>query len=66
MPLSSLAPEAVTLAQTIYDWRRFDDMSKLGDVLEAAGCNEPEVLGHCRARNRHVRGCWLIDAMLGK
>ena len=46
--------------------RWFDDMPRLANVLEKAGCEESEVLGHCRARSRHVRGCWLIDLILSK
>ena len=35
-------------------------------VLERAGCNDPEILGHCRGAGEHVWGCWLVDLFLGK
>lgn len=37
----------------------------LGDALEDAGCNDPAVLAHCRDHAEHVRGCWLVDLLLG-
>ena len=33
--------------------------------LEDAGCADPDVLSHCRG-GLHVRGCWVIDLLLGK
>jgi hypothetical protein len=53
------------LAATIYDERRFELMPILADALEDAGCHDSEMLGHCRGMP-HVRGCWLIDLILGK
>ena len=38
----------------------------LADALEDAGCDDAEVLAHCRGDGPHVRGCWLIDMLLGK
>lgn len=54
------------IAQAIYDDRRFEDMPILADALEEAGCAEPVILDHCRASGLHVRGCWLVDLILGK
>jgi hypothetical protein len=54
------------IAQGIYDDRAFDRMPILGDVLEDAGCTDTEILGHCRQPGAHVRGCWLLDFLLGK
>jgi len=56
----------VKLAQAIYSERRFGDLPILTDALEKAGCDDPEILGHCRAAGPHFRGCWVIDALLGK
>lgn len=61
-----LTPSVTTLAQTIYDARSFHRMSKLADALEAAGCKHAEVLAHCRVQGPHVRGCWVVDPILGK
>jgi hypothetical protein len=54
------------LARTIYADRRFEEMPVLGDALEEAGCADAEVLEHCRSSVGHVRGCWLLDALLGR
>jgi hypothetical protein len=54
------------LARTIYDKRRFEDLPVLADALEDAGCTDTYVLNHCRAPGEHVRGCWVVDLLLGK
>lgn len=59
-------PAAVALARAIYDRRVFDLMPALADTLEKAGCHDPEILGHCRMPGGHARGCWVVDAVLGK
>jgi hypothetical protein len=56
----------VTLAQSIYDHRQFEDMPILADALEEAGCDNADVLNHCRGHGAHVRGCWVVDLCLGK
>jgi hypothetical protein len=38
----------------------------LADALEDAGCTDAELLGHLRGPGPHLRGCWAIDAVLGK
>lgn len=54
------------LAQGIYDERAFDLMLILADALEEAGCTNQDILAHCRQPGEHVRGCWVVDALLGK
>jgi hypothetical protein len=56
----------VKMAQSIYDERAFDRLPILADALEEAGCHDPEILGHCRQPGEHVRGCWIVDLILGK
>lgn len=56
----------VNLARTIYDERRFEDLPILGDALEDAGCDNTDILSHCRGPGPHVRGCWVIDLLLAK
>jgi hypothetical protein len=89
------------IAQAIYDGRLFDHMPILADALEDAGCDNADVLAHCRNEERcddclgngfqhssphyrqafqcdhcastgwiplrgpHVRGCWVLDLLLG-
>lgn len=51
------------MAEAIYREHRFADMPMLGDALEEAGCDSPELLRHCRHHTEHARGCWLLDAL---
>jgi hypothetical protein len=57
---------AVGLARSIYAARAFDRLPILADALEEAGCDNPDVLSHCRGDGPHVRGCWVVDLVLGK
>ena len=61
-----LLPAVVELAQAIYDDRAFDGMPDLADALHEAGCTEAKILSHCRSEGPHVRGCWVVDLILGK
>jgi hypothetical protein len=54
------------LARAIYEDRAFDRMPVLADALMDAGCAEEQVLAHCRSEGPHVRGCWVVDLVLGK
>jgi hypothetical protein len=31
-----------------------------------AGCADEQILEHCRSNGPHVRGCWVVDLVLGK
>jgi hypothetical protein len=57
---------AVALASGIYADRAFDRLPILADALEEAGCDNADVLAHCRGPGPHVRGCWVVDLVLGK
>jgi hypothetical protein len=61
-----LTPTVVALATGIYANRAFDRMPILADALEEAGCENADVLLHCRQPGEHVRGCWVVDLVLGK
>ena len=54
------------MAEVIYDDRAFDRLPILADALEDAGCDDADILGHCRGPGPHVRGCWVVDLLLGK
>lgn len=54
------------IAQTIYDKSHFTDLPILADALEDAGCDNDDILRHCREPAEHVRGCWAVDLLLGK
>jgi hypothetical protein len=59
-------PAVLHLAQSIYDDWAFDQLPILADALKEAGCASREVLDHCRSPGPHVRGCWVVDLVLGK
>jgi hypothetical protein len=61
-----LMPAVVNLTQAIYQDRAFDHLPVLADALEEAGCVNADLLTHCRGPGPHVRGCWVVDAVLGK
>jgi hypothetical protein len=61
------------LARVIYEERRLPWgeldlhlLAALAEVLEDAGCTDAVILGHCRAEGPHVRGCWVVDLLLGR
>jgi hypothetical protein len=61
------------LAQSAYDDRQLPvgslDRSRLAvlaDALEDAGCTDRALLDHLRGPEVHVRGCWAVDALLGR
>jgi hypothetical protein len=54
------------LARAIYEERRFHELPALGDALAQAECTNTAVLAHCREPGEHVRGCWVVDLLLGK
>ncbi len=61
-----LTSDVVNLAKAIYDEQAFDRMVKLADSLKQVGCDQPDILAHCTGKGPHVRGCWVIDLLLGK
>jgi hypothetical protein len=63
---SWLTSIVLALAGQMYELRDFSVMPILADALEEAGCDDVDVLGHCRSSGPHVRGCWVVDLVLGK
>ena len=61
-----LTSTVLALATGIYDDRAFDRMPILADALQDAGCDNADILDHCRGSGPHVRGCWVVDMLLGK
>jgi hypothetical protein len=61
-----LMPAVTSLAHAIYADHAFTRMPELADALAAAGCTDADVLSNCRGPGPHVRGCWVVDLILGK
>jgi hypothetical protein len=57
---------ALSLAKQMYEAREFSAMPILADALQDAGCDNDDILSHCRGPGPHVRGCWVVDLVLGK
>jgi hypothetical protein len=61
------------IAQALYHERQFPigrldvgQMAILADGLEDAGCTDSSILEHLRGPGPHVRGCHILDTLLGK
>ncbi len=58
--------DVVGLARAIYDEKEFERLPILADALMDAGCEDEQIISHCRGDGPHVRGCWVVDLALGK
>jgi hypothetical protein len=61
-----LTPKVLVLAELIYAQRAVNRMPTLANALANAGCTNGDILAHCRQPGEHVRGCWVIDLLVGK
>jgi len=61
-----LTSTVTALAHQMYHSRDFSAMPILADALQDAGCDNADILDHCRGPGPHVRGCWVVDLVLGK
>jgi hypothetical protein len=57
---------AVALAHRMYESYDFSAMPILADALQDAGCDNDDILNHCRCESPHDHGCWVCDLVLGK
>lgn len=57
--------DVLALARGISADIAFDRMPILADALQDAGCTKDRILRHCRSSGPHVRGCWVLDLLLG-
>jgi hypothetical protein len=58
--------DTVGLARGIEADLAFDRLLLLADALMDAGCDNERILAHCHSPGPHVRGCWVVDLVLGK
>ncbi|QJW94717.1 hypothetical protein [Frigoriglobus tundricola] len=56
----------VLLARQMHESRDYSAMPVLADALQDCGCDNCDMLDHCRGPGPHVRGCWVVDLVLGK
>lgn len=70
---SWLTANVRSLAQAAYEERQLPEgtldphrLGVLADALEESGCDSAEMLAHCRQSKLHVRGCWVLDLLLGR
>jgi hypothetical protein len=66
LPHGWLTSTVRQIAKGIYQERAFDRLPILADALEDAGCDNQDILQHCRQPGLHVRGCWVVDLILGR
>jgi hypothetical protein len=64
MVLSWHGGKITKTAQNIYHDRQWEEMPTLGKALMEGGCQDQEIIGHCRSQQPHVRGCWVLDLIL--
>jgi hypothetical protein len=55
----------VALVRQMCESGDFSAMPILADALQDAGCDSANILDHCRGPGPHVRGCWVVDSVLG-
>jgi hypothetical protein len=62
---SWLSAEVVHLCYTMRRTGNYDQMDRVGELLDDQGCADTNILLHC-LRGGHHRGCWLVDAIIGR
>jgi hypothetical protein len=58
--------DVVGIARGVYCDQALDRLPILADALIGAGCDHEPILRHCREPGPHVRGCWVVDLILGR
>jgi hypothetical protein len=61
-----LTPVVVALCNSMCNEHSFYRIRELEEALEAAGCNNRVILEHCRQLQPHVKGCYVVDLLMGK
>lgn len=61
-----LTRTVVELGRLIDRERCYQRLPILADALLDAGCDDERVIGHCHSPTDHVRGCWVVDLLVGR
>ena len=61
-----LTSTVIGIAESIDRHAQYHNMPILADALEEAGCDNSDILTHCRADQPHARGCWVLDLLTGR
>lgn len=56
----------VALARQMDASNDFSALPILTEAIQDAGCENSDILSHCRGNGPHIRGCWVVDLLLGK
>ncbi|HEV3437139.1 MAG TPA: hypothetical protein VG122_07260 [Gemmata sp.] len=59
-----LTSTVTALARQMYESRDFSAMPILADALQDAGCDNEDILNHCRESRQHLCRCWVVDGCL--
>src|SRR5262249_40879405 len=54
------------IAEGIAAERAFDGLPLLADALLEGGCENDDLIAHCRSKGPHTLGCWAIDLIVEK
>jgi hypothetical protein len=60
------SPIVRAIADGAYAGRDWQALPILADALEDEGCDDVKALTHLRGPGPHARGCWVLDALLGR
>jgi hypothetical protein len=56
-----LTADVLMLARGIAEEQAFDRLPILADALQDAGCDDQDILDHCRSGGPHHAACWVLD-----
>ena len=61
-----ITSSVTSIAERADQDEEFSMLPILADALEENGCIDPVLLEHLRRAGPHCRGCWALDAVLGR
>ncbi|HEX8915110.1 MAG TPA: hypothetical protein VF796_22355 [Humisphaera sp.] len=61
-----LPAAAVSIARGVYDNRAFGRLPEIAEALKTSADPAGEAADHCGRAGEHVRGCWVVDQVLGQ